>query len=303
MEKYHYEHVPIHDQLTPYVFHRSITINKNHNFLAHWHESIELLYFMSGECEVVTDLQHHHVKAGDVACVNSEEIHSLITETEATYDALLIPPAYLQKCGLPTDLRLQSAVSSPEVATLYRIIHREGHEKKAFFKTGQNAALNTLLVHLFRHYCQPANSALPRIKARYELIHRCIDYIHHNYLNDISTADISAELGITVNYLCSYFKKVTGTTIKKYINELRCHDAEVMLATGKFNVMEVGANCGFDNMAYFAKTYRSIIGVNPSITLSDALSKLSKENDGTRRRKSTKKSIDNEDVLLPDVFL
>ena len=300
MKQFHYEHITIRDTMVPYVFHRNCIINKNHKFLAHWHESIELVHIFEGECEIMIDTECHQARVGDIICVNSEQIHCLNTATSAKYDALIIPPSYLQKCSLPTDVLLQTKLLDEKAIILYDIIKCEAHERKVFYKTAQNAALNTLLVYLFRNFSEERNGAVQHTKVRHDLIRRCIDFIHHNYLSDISTSDISAELGITVNYLCSYFKKSTGTTIKKYINELRCYDAEAMLYSGQYTVMEVGANCGFDNMAYFAKTYRSIIGVNPSVTLAKGL----EENKGTgnrrRNKKTPKKRTDDYDSIAEE---
>lgn len=274
MKEFHYEHLQFKDATSPFIFHRGCLVDKTHPFPAHWHESIEILYFYEGEGEVVIDTQRIPVVPGDIVCINSEKIHYISTDTATMYNTLIIPPAFLEKCGIYSDHILTSHIPDRlerNTAKLYRVITTENKNKKAYYQSAQKAAITTLIIHLYRNYSTPnyEKNAITGA-AKSQLVKKSLDYIHLNYLENISTTDISNKLGITVNHLCACFKDVTGLTIKKYINGMRCHDAEAMLASGQYTVMEVGTKCGFDNMAYFAKTYRSIIGVNPSATLAQA---------------------------------
>ena len=270
MDHFHYEHLQFKEAIDSFIFHRGCRVDPTHPFPSHWHESIEILYFFSGEGEVVIDTQHIHVVPGDIVCINSEKIHYIITNCITEYNALIVHPSFLHTCEIPSDAILTSHIpdlSDKDAAKLYRSITRENKEKHPYYRSAQKAAIISFLIHLYRHYSLHNSAPKKEFNAKSRLVKQSLDYIRLNYLKDVSTVDISNELGITVNHLCACFKDVTGMTIKKYINSLRCHDAEAMLASGKYSVMEAGTKCGFDNLAYFAKVYRSIIGVNPSTTI------------------------------------
>lgn len=276
MKEFHYEHLLFKDPDSPYIFHRGCLLDKAHSFPAHWHESIEILYFYEGNCDVVINTKPIHVVPGDIVCVNSEDIHYINTDEPIGYNTLIVSLDFLQKCGIYNQASLVSHIPDEQeklTAKLYRFITKENKEKLPYYKRAEKAAVTTLVIHLFRNYSVNDRTRATVSTNKSNLVKKGLDYIHQHYLENISTLDISNQLGITVNHLCACFKDVTGLTIKKYINGMRCHDAEAMLASGQYTVMEVGTTCGFDNMAYFAKTYRSIIGINPSETLARAKEK------------------------------
>ncbi len=276
MNAFHYEHLQFNDVASPYIFHRGCKADKTHGFPAHWHESIELLYFYEGECDVVADTQHIHVYPGDIVVINSEKIHYITTNQLTCYNALIIPPAFLQKCGIDISTALVPYISHTKettTASLYRKVTQEDKEKRPYYQSACKAAVTSLVIHLYRHYSTDSKNIFSVTGAKARLVKESLDFIRRHYLENISTADISRHLGVTVNHFCACFKEVTGVTLKKYINSLRCHDAENMLSSGQYSVTETATQCGFDNMAYFAKTYRSVIKVNPSETLAQAKKK------------------------------
>lgn len=267
MKEYHYELIQFKDSDYPFVFRRGCTVNRTHSIPAHWHESVEILYFYDGKCDVTIDTQTFHIPPCNVLCINSGNLHYISTDTYANYNTLIISPSFIKKCGIDPQKQLTPLVKSEDVKYLYRIIHDEDRNRLPYYSSALIAAITTLIINLYRNHCAEDANLSNGIKKGSILIRDCIDYIRQHYLEEITTSNISNHLGITPTHLCACFKKATGTTVKKYVNSLRCHDAEAMLATQNFSVTEVAVSCGFNNIAYFAKTYRSVIGENPSDTL------------------------------------
>jgi AraC-like DNA-binding protein len=268
VKEFHYEHIQFKDSDYPFVFHRGCTVNQTHNFPAHWHESVEILYFYDGECDVIIDSQVFHIHPCSILCINSEKVHCISTDSSANYNTLILSPSFIKKCGIDIRKQLNPYVKSEDILRLYRAVHNEHRNKLPYHNSALVASITLLMINLYRNHSEGDITLNNSTQKRNHLIRSCIDYIRQHYLEDISTSDISDHLGITPNHLCACFKEATGTTVKKYINALRCHDAEAMLTTQKFSVTEVALNCGFSNMAYFAKIYRSVTGENPSDTLS-----------------------------------
>lgn len=266
MEAFHYEHLQFSETSSPFIFHRGCRVDKTYTLPAHWHESIEILYFYEGKCTVGIGSKCIQAIPSDIVCINSGKIHFISSNIRSSYNALIIHPSFIQQCEIPLYKSLLPHIRDQETAQLYRVITREDMSRQPLYRSAQIAAISTLMAHLYRNFSTNEDMTAITEKNKYSLAQNCIDYIRLHYLEDISTIDISNRLGVTVNHLCARFKEATGVTVKKYINTLRCHDAEAMLSSGKYSVMEAGLKCGFDNMAYFAKIYRSIIGVNPSVT-------------------------------------
>ena len=77
MSNYIYENHFHRDPNFPVIFHCDI-LNKNRpSFLMHYHENIELLYFLDGHAKVVCDNKILQAKADDIIIINSKELHSI----------------------------------------------------------------------------------------------------------------------------------------------------------------------------------------------------------------------------------
>lgn len=258
---YKYEPLIYKDATFPFIFHPKC----HYDYPPHWHESIEIWYIHEGSGDMILNSFRYRVAPNDIICINSEQTHYLLTPNKIHYSALIVHPSFLQKNKLSAESYLQPHIQSDEACRLYKNIYRESLDGKPYHEIAKNANIIQLLIYLYRnHQTQPLETS--NISTRTEVVKKALAYIKLHYTEDISTADISRHLGFTANHLCHCFREETSTTIKKYINYLRCKDAEAMLSGGKYSITEVGMKCGFNNTAYFAKIYRSVIGISPSET-------------------------------------
>ena len=58
-------------------------IKKHTNYLAtndvlHWHDEIELIYFIDGEVTTSCNLNEYEIKGGEILVVNSKELHKTV---------------------------------------------------------------------------------------------------------------------------------------------------------------------------------------------------------------------------------
>lgn len=64
-------------------------------------------------------------------------------------------------------------------------------------------------------------------------------------------------------YLSKVFKRGTGTTVTKYITDLRISKSRQMLDSGNYTISEIAAATGFNDYFYFLKTFKKATGVTP----------------------------------------
>lgn len=90
------------------------------------------------------------------------------------------------------------------------------------------------------------------------------EYIERNF------ADPKLRLGaiadyhyISVQYLCSIYKKQMKTTIGDYIFQVRMNHAKKLLDEGAENIQILASKCGYDDPNYFARCFRKVFGVSP----------------------------------------
>lgn len=92
-----------------------------------------------------------------------------------------------------------------------------------------------------------------------------IEYIDKNYSNpNICAAFISDQFNISEKYVFSLVKNGCGTTLNKYLAELRLNAAVVLLETTTQSTNEIAERVGFSSSNSMYKTMMRLRGVAPS---------------------------------------
>ena len=100
------------------------------------------------------------------------------------------------------------------------------------------------------------NTSPPVVEAALGIIRR--DYA---FLEGI--AELAQRLEVSQEYLTRSFCKYTGITPGKYLNQVRIENAKLLLRQGQHSIQFVSDACGFANANYFARVFRTSVGVNP----------------------------------------
>ena len=93
---------------------------------------------------------------------------------------------------------------------------------------------------------------------------RIYTYINTNFKDHISLDQIANVANMTVSAFCRYFKKVTGKTFTKLVNEYRVVHATKLLSESMMSITDISFECGFNNFSHFNKIFKEITGKNAS---------------------------------------
>lgn len=92
-----------------------------------------------------------------------------------------------------------------------------------------------------------------------------INYISENYNNaDLCMDMLQRELGMSETTISSIFKKASGTTFKKYLNQVRINEAKRLLEQTDKQIMDVAYSVGYGNASHFNKVFKSSEGCAPN---------------------------------------
>ncbi|GGG35792.1 hypothetical protein GCM10010976_04400 [Bizionia arctica] len=69
---------------------------------------------------------------------------------------------------------------------------------------------------------------------------------------------------MTVPAFCRYFKRVTGKTFTRLVNEYRVVHATKLLQQSQSSITDICFECGFNNFSNFNKFFKEITGKNAS---------------------------------------
>ncbi len=95
-------------------------------------------------------------------------------------------------------------------------------------------------------------------------IDKIFDYINSNFQTVIRLEEMANEVSMTVPAFCRYFKKVTGKTFTKMVNEFRVVHATKLLAESDMSITDICFECGFNNFSHFNKQFKIVTGENAS---------------------------------------
>lgn len=230
--------------------------------MPNWHENVELLYFHKPNT-VRCGQKEYNVDAGDIAIFSSNVTHSAHFLGKS-HDCLIIDSSFLKKNDIDTSVvKFNPIIRDAAVSELYRKIMEEihlSHKGEPYAGASIKAALLSLMVEVCRKYSE--NSASE--SGRSESIRKAIGYIRAHFNEQLTVEEVAESVNVSKFYFCREFRRETGFTVIQYLNNIRCREAERILAEGKHSVGEAGRMCGFDNLSYFTRIYKQIIGVTPT---------------------------------------
>lgn len=123
--------------------------------------------------------------------------------------------------------------------------------------------------HLLRTVSRFITSAIDlciesKISAKQYFVRNTEYYLMDNYYKATSVEDIAKHQLISSKYLMRIFKSETGTTINRYLTDLRIEAAKILLASGRYKVNDIAYITGFNDTRYFRTIFKKCTGIIPS---------------------------------------
>jgi AraC family transcriptional regulator len=98
---------------------------------------------------------------------------------------------------------------------------------------------------------------------------RVLDHIRDNLSNDLSIAQLAAIAGMSPHYFAELFRRSTGRAPHQYVLLQRIERAKESLRDPRHSVIEAGLDAGFVNPSHFARIFRKLVGMSPSVFRSE----------------------------------
>lgn len=96
------------------------------------------------------------------------------------------------------------------------------------------------------------------------IINKVIGYLHIHTENQVTLKEIADTFKISVGYLSTIFKKVTGVSVMQYLKEVKIDRAKTLLLTTDMSLIEISTLLCFCNQGNFTKTFKHITGLTPT---------------------------------------
>ncbi len=249
----------------------------NHLFYWHFHPELELVYIEGAKAKRHVGDHISEFKESDLVLIGSNIPHLNFDHgitTNYRQEVLHIAPAFKDQTldALPElkqiDRLLElskygiafSGVTKTEVGALLKELYTL--EPFAFFMSVMTILkrLSTSKEFELLHKTPFINKYNEKEQKRLRTIYAFID---ERYQGKISLNEVANLCNLTKPAFCRYFKKNTGSTFIQFLNQYRVSQAKRYLLLGN-NVTETCFACGFESLSYFNRSFKKIVGENPS---------------------------------------
>lgn len=261
-----YEIHNIEKDILPFVYH----LDKIKFLYAspNWHENLEILLCTQGEGQCLLNMESYRFEKGDFAIVNSDAIHSVISEGGIYYHCFIIDNEFCKQNGIDmTKLRFSEIFKDEEMKVIFEdVIEKiEGAKNDRQLWTAPEIRLSVLklICHLCKNHLSEKSDSSESELSSAKRVKSAITYIKDNLSEYITLDNLSSHIGISKYHLSREFKEFTGQTIFEFINNMRCRLAKRMIKEGS-SVSEAALSSGFENLSYFSRKFKEITGHIPS---------------------------------------
>ena len=119
----------------------------------------------------------------------------------------------------------------------------------------------SMLRACMQNLSSPAASHARKAARSYEAV--CL-YVQENYQNQITRESVARNFGLTPNHVSRLFRREGNMQFRDYLTLVRIDRAKFMLKTYKSPLKEIALNCGYLDLAYFCRVFKTMTQVTPT---------------------------------------
>ncbi len=244
----------------------------NINYIAHFHEEIELVYVVSGTVSVTTESGTQVLHANDICFFMPGEIHSFVSnEANQLYIFKLFAKNYVEPLDFTlirlteNVVRMDSPLHNALLSDIQTIAY-EAAQKKAGYEFSIRAASNHILMLVARHipYLQIDIGHKKELATKLVFFKAVNDFIEEKYNEPISLEEISNYCNLSKYYFAHHFKKVTSMSFMEYLTTYRLRKSLDMLILSSDSITSIAAKCGFSNTRSFNRMFKKQFAMTPT---------------------------------------
>ena len=266
---------------------------QNHYVRCHWHDDLEFSVVLQGSASYTLGGGCYELVEGQGIFINSGVPHTVSPKNASHVRmlAVIMSPSFI--CGaagsregclmrpfLASDQLSSIVLDNSQIDMLRQIENLDARRPFAY-----ELAVKGLLYSLFyslvsarRQLCQTPRASAEDLRK----LARLLDFLHTHYDEPLSLEALSAEISVSRESCCRFFKRMTGQTISQYLEEYRIAQSIPLLREGRFSVAQISAFVGFSNAGRFSSAFSKRMLCTPRQYLQTELSYLN-QNEGLRK--------------------
>lgn len=90
-----------------------------------------------------------------------------------------------------------------------------------------------------------------------------MQFLLENRFRQITLEETAERANLSKEAFCRFFKLRTRKTFTQYVLQLRINEAQKLLQETDFGISEIAYKVGFENLSYFNRSFKAILGMSP----------------------------------------
>lgn len=256
------------------VSRREMSVN-NHNPISHYHQSIELIYCISGKMKISFVSREVILNENDLIFINSNYPHSInsyLSNSEC-YHIKFDPSVIELKMNRPLPH------SSYFFFLLDEFIVYKDFEDTEYIQSlckrcydnftneifSKRLILQASVLELCAYIFEKNSDKIQDLnfEDKDSVFLDTVKYINKNYAS--ATLEKAAKnASMSYSYFSRLFKKEFNTNFNKYLNSVRIQKSIEYLSNSSMNISQIALQCGFSNLSHFTKCFKEETGITPN---------------------------------------
>ena len=244
----------------------------------HWHIEYEIVYIVRGGLKLALNEDMVTAQAGDIIFIRDGIVHGgAPQDAETVYECIVFDMKKLlhgSQCTsegvrkvLEHELLINKHIprETRDVPQIIARLFTAMKEARVGYELIVTGLLYGFLGTVLQHELYHAPNAARRESSRRRVMQlkKTFQLIDDAYDQPLTLRDLAAAAGLTPNYFCRFFQKITHRSPIDYLNYYRIEAACIRLAHSDENITEIALATGFNDISYFIKTFRKYKGISP----------------------------------------
>lgn len=257
---------------------------RNMDFVAHWHDDIEMLYVCEGQIGVGLNSDYRILQKGEISICGSNDIHyynsadlnsntMVIIFRPKILNAFEYWPSNLLPRTIFIDREYWSISKAADetrenIETIFGQLIEEMAQKRDLYPSFTSLKIAEIFLTLFRcfpdytAYCRDNNTVL-RAVTDITPMQKALKYLEENYQQKVTLESISKEVNLSRFYFSRLFQKTTGMNFNNYLTRIRVQKAEALIRNSREAIVDIAYDTGFSSVRTFNRSFKSVTGRAP----------------------------------------
>lgn len=248
----------------------------------HWHNDLEINLLREGEALFQVYQKNYRVRSGEGFLLNRNVPHSCssLGNAHVRYSTILVRPdflygdfgsdverncfrPFLQNSAVPC-IHLTGA-EGKEADILQKLNQvEEVFDQKAFcYELKIRGLLCEAFSMILYEHRQELTKFVPANQLELERLEKMLNHLNTHFTEVISLQELADQIHLSREVCCRLFKKMTGKTITRYLEEYRANKSFPLVQSGQYSMTQIAEIVGFSNPSRFASAFRRNFGYNP----------------------------------------